>query len=280
VGLVLVSSGVVAVAYAADRAGAWGWMSPLLIGMLVLAVVLFVIFTVVERRVRDPLIDMSLFRNRPYVLIIIGGTIANVVYTVTVLSTTIYLQEGRGLSPMVAGLVFLAPSVAVALSGPVAGRLAAWRPVPLLIPAALVFGGACLLAVSSVDAWGLYVPLLALSGIALGLGWTLPSIGAQTAVEPERAGEAAGVILTIMVTIAGVGVAIAGTLIELGGAGAAEIDGAAKGLIRMVAGLSLVGGAALLAIVLIGQQSSRRLARLGGSDPKASAPPRRVSGDR
>jgi len=72
---------------------------------------------------------MSLFRNRPYVLIIIGGTIANVVYTVTVLSTTIYLQDGRGLSPMIAGLVFLAPSVAVALSGPLAGRLAAWQPV-------------------------------------------------------------------------------------------------------------------------------------------------------
>ena len=143
---------------------------------------LLVVFTIVERRVKDPLIDMSLFRNRPYVLIIIGGTIANVVYTVTVLSTTIYLQDGRGLSPMIAGLVFLAPSVAVALSGPLAGRLAAWQPVPLLIPAALVFGGVCLLAVSLADAWGLYVPVLGLTGIALGLGWTLPSIGTQTVV--------------------------------------------------------------------------------------------------
>ena len=167
VGLVLVSAGVVALAYAADRAGEWGWASPALIGLLVLAVVLLVVFTIVERRVKDPLIDMSLFRNRPYVLIIIDGTIANVVYTVTVLSTTIYLQDGRGLSPMIAGLVFLAPSVAVALSGPLAGRLAAWQPVPLLIPAALVFGGVCLLVVSSVDAWGLYVPLLGLTGIAL-----------------------------------------------------------------------------------------------------------------
>jgi MFS family permease len=98
-GLVLVSSAVIAVAYAADRGGEWGWSSPALIGLLALAVVLLVVFTVVERRVRDPLINMSLFRNRAFVLITVGGTIANIVYTATVLSTTIYLQDGRRTQP-------------------------------------------------------------------------------------------------------------------------------------------------------------------------------------
>jgi MFS family permease len=73
VGLILVSSGIVAVAYAADRAGEWGWSSPKLIGLLAVAVVLFVVFIVVERRVRDPLINLSLFRNRAFVLITVGG---------------------------------------------------------------------------------------------------------------------------------------------------------------------------------------------------------------
>lgn len=256
-GLVLVSSAVVAVAYAADRGGEWGWSSPALIGLLAFAVVLLVIFTVVERRVRDPLIDLSLFRNRAFVLITVGGTIANIVYTATVLSTTIYLQDGRGLSPTVAGLVFLAPSVAVALSGPLAGRLAARRPVPVLIPATLMLGGVSLLATSAANAWGAYVPLLGLTGIALGLGWTLPSIGTQTVVDPARAGEAAGVNLTVMVTIAGVGVAVAGTLIELGGTGTAQIVGATKEVLRLVSVLSIVGGAVLLAITLIGRRMRR-----------------------
>jgi EmrB/QacA subfamily drug resistance transporter len=254
VGLVLVSAGIVAFAYAADRGGEWGWGSPALIGLLVVAVALLVAFTVVERRVRDPLIDMSLFRNQPFVLITIGGAIANIVYAVTVLCTTIYLQEGRGLSPIVSGLVFLAPSVAVALSGPLAGRLAEWQSVPLLIPAALLFGGICLLAVSLVNVWALYVPLLGLTGFALGLGWTLPNIGTQNVVEPARAGAAAGVNLTIIVTVGGVAVAVAGTLIELGGAGPADIDEAAQGVMRMLSGLSLVGGAVLLTIVLIGRR--------------------------
>lgn len=256
-GLILVSSGIVAVAYAADRAGEWGWSSPRLIGLLALAVVLFVIFILVERRVRDPLINLALFRNRPFVLITIGGTIANIVYTVTVLCTTIYLQDGRGLSPILAGVVFLAPSVAVALSGPLAGRLAGWQPVPVLIPATMLFGGATLLATSAANSWGAYIPLLGLTGFALGLGWTLPSIGSQTVVDPARAGEAAGVNLTVMVTIAGVAVAMAGTLIELGGAGTADITAATKGVVRLVSVLSLVGGAVLLGIALLGRRTHR-----------------------
>ena len=256
-GLILVSAGIVAVAYAADRAGEWGWSSPRLIGLLALAVVLFVIFILVERRVQDPLINLALFRNRAFVLITVGGTIANIVYTVTVLSTTIYLQDGRGLSPIAAGVVFLAPSVAVALAGPLAGRLAAWQPVPVLIPLTMMLGGIGLFLTSGVAAWAAYVPLLGLTGFALGLGWTLPSIGSQTVVDPARAGEAAGVNLTVMVTIAGVAVAVAGTLIELGGTGTADVAAATQGVVRLVSVLSFFGGAALLAVTLIGRRIRR-----------------------
>jgi hypothetical protein len=145
----------------------------------------------------------------------------------------------------------------VALSGPLAGRLAGWHPVPILIPATMMLGGVSLLVTSGVNAWGAYLPLLGLTGFALDLGWTLPSIGTQTVVDPARAGEAAGVNLTVMVAIAGVAVAVAGTLIELGSAGTADIIGATKGVLRLVSVLSVVGGAVLLDITLIGRGSRR-----------------------
>ena len=121
----------------------------------------------------------------------------------------------------------------------------------------MMLGGVSLLVTSAVNAWGAYLPLLGITGFALGLGWTLPSIGTQTVVDPARAGEAAGVNLTVMVTIAGIAVAVAGTLIELGSAGTADIIGATKGVLRLVSVLSLVGGAVLLAITLIGRRSRR-----------------------
>jgi hypothetical protein len=119
----------------------------------------------------------------------------------------------------------------------------------------MILGGISLLVTSAVEAWGAYVLLLGLTGLALGLGWTLPSIGSQTVVDPARAGEAAGVNLTVMVTIAGVAVALAGTLIELGGAGTADIAAATKGVVRLVSLLSFVGGAVLLAIALIARRT-------------------------
>jgi hypothetical protein len=121
----------------------------------------------------------------------------------------------------------------------------------------MILGGISLLVTSAVEAWGAYVLLLGLTGFALGLGWTLPSIGSQTVVDPARAGEAAGVNLTVMVTIAGVAVALAGTLIELGGAGTADIAAATKGVVRLVSLLSFVGGAVLLAIALIARRTRR-----------------------
>jgi hypothetical protein len=60
-----------------------------------------------------------------------------------------------------------------------------------------------------------------------------------------------------MVTIAGVGVAVAGTLIELGGTGTADIVAATKGVLRLVSVLSLVAGAVLLGITMIGRRSRR-----------------------
>ena len=62
--------------------------------------------------------------------------------------------------------------------------------MPVVIPATMILGGISLLVTSAVEAWGAYVLLLGLTGFALGLGWTLPSIGSQTVVDPARAREA------------------------------------------------------------------------------------------
>jgi sugar phosphate permease len=116
----------------------------------------------------------------------------------------------------------------------------------VLIPATLVFGGLSLLALSTAEAWPVYIPLLALTGFALGLGWALPNIGVQAAVDPSRAGEAAGVSLTVLVATGGIAVAVAGTLIELPGAAPADVITGTQALLRAAAVLAIVAGAVLL----------------------------------
>ena len=51
----------------------------------------------------------------------------------------------------------------------------------------------------------------------MGLVYTFTTVATQAVVRPERAGEAAGVALTSLVTLAGVGVAVSGTMLEVFG---------------------------------------------------------------
>lgn len=84
---------------------------------------------------------------------------------------------------------------AAAMGGALSGRLAARRPQ-------LVMGSVCIAAA---------VSLAALSGLI----YAFTTVATQSAVRPERAGQAAGVALTSMVTMAGVGVAVSGTVLEI-----------------------------------------------------------------
>ena len=180
-----------------------------------LAGALLASFVAYEARAKAPLVDLKLFRNYPYVLVTAMGMVANVVYVVSVFVVTLYLQQVRGLSPLTAGVVFLAPSVLVAVSGPLGGRLQKqFRPTAVMAGAGLI-SGVGVLAMSFAHSWAVYVPCFAFAGLGFGLGWTFASVGTQSVVSPERAGEASGVLLTILVTAGGIGIATSATVIEL-----------------------------------------------------------------
>ena len=222
-GLFTVTLGVAAVTAGVDGAEQWGWDSPGTIGCLVGGVALLVAFFAIERRVANPLVNLRLLRNRPFVLIVATGTLLDAAYAVALFLGTLYLQTVRGLAPLIAGVIFLAPAIMQALAGPLSGRLAD-RSGPAPIMAACSLGGAvALLAIAPVESYWVYVPLFALVGLALGLGWTYAGVGTQQVVRPERAGEAAGVQLTSLVTCGGIAVALAATALELLGTGGTSL---------------------------------------------------------
>ena len=78
--------------------------------------------------------------------------------------------------------------------------------------------------------------------------YAFTTVATQTVVRPERAGEAAGVTLTALVTIGGVGVAVASTTLDMLRRGGMD-DGAGVGAILLiVAALLLPAGLAVLAV--------------------------------
>ncbi len=227
VGAALVVGGVALLSVAVDEGESWGWASAPTVGALVGSAVLLAVFMTHEWRVPNPLIDLGLLRNLPFVLVTSLGAVSNVCYAVTVFVVAIYLQEVRGLSPLAAGAVFLAPSIMVALSGPLGARLVRrFRPTAVMAAAGVFTGITLLLLTVPAPAWASIV-VFAACGLGLGLGWTFANIATQDVVRPERAGEASGVVLEVLVTMGGIGVAAASTLVaglQQGGHSLAHAD--------------------------------------------------------
>lgn len=82
-------------------------------------------------------------------------------------------------------------------------------------------GVACAAAAVSLAAlavsggWVPYICALTARGFTMGLVYAFTTVATQAVVQPERAGEAAGVALTSLVTLAGVGVAVSSTVLEV-----------------------------------------------------------------
>src|SRR6478672_3064136 len=114
-----------------------------------------------------------------------------------------------------AGLAFVGPSAGAALGGVLSGRLAASRPPLMVMGLTSATAAVSLAALAASDEWIVYLPALSACGFTLGLVYAFTTVATQAVVRPERAGEAAGVTLTSLVTLAGVGVAVSGTTLEM-----------------------------------------------------------------
>jgi MFS family permease len=188
-----------------------------------------------------------LVRNVPYVLVTGMGAVSNIGYTVTVFAVTLYLQLVRDLSALDAGLIFVAPSLMVALSGPIGARLGKYLRPSAVMAGAGALAGCGLLALTFTQSWPAYIVVFAFTGFGFGVGWTFSNIGTQDAVRPERAGEASGVLLTIIVTAAGIGVASAASAITGLHASGTPLHAAIDDVLRALAAMMVVAAGLTMA---------------------------------
>ena len=247
-GLALITTGIGLFTFAFDRAPTWGWLSGSTIGVLLGSIALLAAFVAVETRVRFPLIDLSLLRNPRFTLLVVAGTVANIAYVVTVFLSTLNLQQVRGLDPLMAGLAFLGPSGGAALGGPISGRLAS-RNAPFAVMGIGCTAAAVSLGVlAAADSFAVYLAALTACGFTMGLVYAFTTVATQAVIAPERAGEAAGVTLTSLVTLAGVGVAVSSSVLEVLQHHGLSTGHGIKVILAVIAALLLPAGLAVLSI--------------------------------
>jgi EmrB/QacA subfamily drug resistance transporter len=255
-GLALITVGIGLFTLTFDRAPSWGWLSMWTVFAFASSVAALAVFVVVENRVRWPLVDLSLARNPSFTVLVIAGTIKNIAYAVTIFLSTMYLQQVRGLDPLTAGLAFLGPSAGAALGGVLSGRLAARKPPAPVMGLTSVLAAVSLAVLAASSDWVVYLAALTACGFTLGLVYAFTTVATQAVVRPERAGEAAGVTLTALVTLAGVGVAVSGTVLEMlqrAGMTGMSLGNAIDLILFVLAVLLLPAGVVVLLIARVSQ---------------------------
>lgn len=250
-GMVAITGGLVAISYGIDKGQAWGWTSAATLVTILSGVLLLGLFVLIESRVRAPLIDLDLFRNRAFDVVVLAGSLSNVVFCFVAVFSGLYLQQARGLSPLEAGFIFLALSGGTSLASYYSGRLAEQFPADRLMAIGMLISAVGIVGLTSVTSLWIYTPLFFVCGIGLGLGWALANVATQAVVAPELAGAASGGTLTSLVMFGAVGVAVGATALELisGSASTASSDAdAIDWVLRAGAVLAVLGAVALIAL--------------------------------
>jgi len=249
-GLALLSVGLFAVVLALVESDAWGAGPALGVGLAgVLALLAFVF---VERRAREPLVELTLFRNGPY----FGATAAAFAlvgsYWAVMFFQPQYLQDARGHSAVESGLMILPITAPMIFISPFSGRLIARFGARRLMTVGMVLGTLGMLVLTQVDASSSYATLLVgylLFGVALGFVYAPMSTAAMAAMPAEKVGIAAGVLAMNRLVAGAVALAASGAVFHaLLGDGESFAD-AIAGSTWVVAALCAAGAALTWAFV-------------------------------
>jgi EmrB/QacA subfamily drug resistance transporter len=221
VGTVLVTAGLTAIVLPLVEGRQHGWPLWTWIALAAAPVVLC-LFAAHQRRLGRrggaPLLDPVLFRDRAFS----AGLLTQLVFWAGQASfflvLALYLQLGRGLDALQAGLVFTILAVAYLVASIEAPALTArlGRRLPA-IGALTLASGHALLAISVADVGttgsvGLLAPALLLVGAGMGLVITPLTSIVLASLEPQRAGAAAGALSTMQQVGNAIGVAVTGVV--------------------------------------------------------------------
>ncbi len=200
--------------YAFIEAPEQGWTSAGILACFALAVAALGGLIGYERRRAEPLIDMRFFRSAPF-----SGAVAIAICSFAALGgfllvNTLYLQDVRGYSPLLAGLYVLPMAMMTVIFGPLSGVLVGrfgTRPSLVIAGIFLTASGLLLTRLANDTSAAMLVGTYVVFGI--GFGFVNPPITNSTVsgMPRSQAGVAAGITSTSRQVGSSLGVAVIGS---------------------------------------------------------------------
>ncbi|HWD44746.1 MAG TPA: MFS transporter [Actinomycetota bacterium] len=254
-GTLTLSLGLFLGVFALTRGDVLGWGSWPILASAAGAALLLAAFVVVERREREPMLDLGLFAIPTFtgaslvVMVIAASTFGPFLYL------TLFLLDAAGASPTAVGLELMPLSAAALVVSVLGGRYARVLPVRVALPAGQLLCAAGLLAMRGLEAtspWTVLLPGLLVMGVGIGLANPTVTYAALSVVPATRSGMASGVNNTFRQVGIALGIATLGALLPARIDDPAAFAAALDRILLVSAGVAAVG--AVLAVTLVRQR--------------------------
>jgi len=262
-GMLSSSIGLLSIMFGVSQVNKLGLYSPIVHFLIVFGLLCLIIFVLVERNAEDPVVDLSLFKNRVFSSAIWSLFLTFMAYPVFVLVMPFYLMQGIGLPPLKTGMLMAVVSMTTIVVGPISGWLSD-RSKPVWI--STLGAVATLIAYLLMCGFDLQTQIVGIIPVLILYGFGVSSFHAPNnssvmgSVRNERLGTASALIATQRQVGMSLGMAIAGTiyttrkarhLIELTGKGLEAAQAARKAIPLSFHDALLVSACILSLVVLL-----------------------------
>jgi EmrB/QacA subfamily drug resistance transporter len=215
-GLALIASGVALSVFGFQQSALWGWGSPGTLACILGGAALLVVFYFLEARTTSPLIEVDIFRIRPFFVENLVLGIAMLVFIPVFFFASEYAQIALGKTPSQAGVLilyfFIGFVIAAQIGGRMLDRIGAKRPVTLGCAICAVgfwlWAGKVTGLNFSTQQW-----YIVLAGAGMGLMLGPASTDAVNRASRLSYGEASGITQTVRNYAASLGLAILGSIL-------------------------------------------------------------------
>ncbi len=215
-GLALIAGGVALSVFGFQQSVIWGWSNPATGACVAVGAAILVVFARVETRTASPLMQVSIFRIRAFLVENLVLAVSMLVFIPVFFFASEYAQIALGKTPSQSGLYllyfFIGFVIAAQIGGRMLDRVGAKRPVVL----------GCVLAAVGFELWagkvtgldfGTQQVYIVLAGAGMGMMLGPANTDAVNRASRLSYGEATGITQTVRNYAASLGFAILGTIL-------------------------------------------------------------------
>jgi EmrB/QacA subfamily drug resistance transporter len=170
---------------------------PAIISILVLGLAGLLAFALIEPRVKEPIVQLQLFRDRLFALANLSGLLNGIARGAVLFLLIFFLQGPYGKDPLTAGLMLAPFGVAFMIIGPLSGRLSDRIGSRVLTPIGLGISALGLLGLTTITPttpFWLLSAYMALMGGGSGFFVSPNTNAIMSSVEPHTRGSASGIL--------------------------------------------------------------------------------------